>query len=372
MRGGKRFPRDIFLDFAMDNKKTTRLSVIIPGYNTPKTWWRRCVRSVLAACGPDDEVICVDDGSKVPVAGFWEEIRGGDNRARLLSLAKNVGLADARNSAMRQSEGHYITFVDSDDEILPETYSKCFDFKEQFDCDIVVYGVRVIWVKDGLYKDDVLDTECFGSLSMASLSKLYEAKLFDYACNKIYSSAFISRNGLTFDSGATPGEDTVFNLRCVLSNARWGVINYQGYVYYRYDGSLLSRYVPYMRRSLMQRAEYWRKCKDRLSTNASSFSEKGPKNEGEIAQAEWQNLWRRESPLSLMQRWRYLVAHRSVAKMPLPLAFIHAWLYSFARRHFYFSWIRKQHIRSMYPHVKRLQSVDCRHNGPIGNARGIG
>jgi len=42
----------------------TRLSVIIPGYNNPDAYWKRCLDSVIAACGPDDEIICVDDGSK--------------------------------------------------------------------------------------------------------------------------------------------------------------------------------------------------------------------------------------------------------------------------------------------------------------------
>ena len=42
-----------------------RLTVIIPGYNTPEAWWRRCLDSVRGACGPNDEIICVDDGSSI-------------------------------------------------------------------------------------------------------------------------------------------------------------------------------------------------------------------------------------------------------------------------------------------------------------------
>ena len=40
-----------------------RLSVIVPGYNTPKEYWKRCLRSVIQNIGNDDEIICVDDGS---------------------------------------------------------------------------------------------------------------------------------------------------------------------------------------------------------------------------------------------------------------------------------------------------------------------
>ncbi len=341
----------------MDNKGAKRLSVIIPGYNTPKAWWRRCVQSVLAACGPDDEVICVDDGSETPVADFWQEICDGDKRARLLPLEKNVGLADARNIAMRQIDGRYMTFVDSDDEIMPDTYKTCFDFKEHYDCDIVLYGVKVIWLKDGLYKDDVLETDCFGVLRGVTLLKISKANLFDYACNKIYDANFIRRNGLTFDSGATPGEDTVFNLRCVIAKAKWGVVGYQGYIYYRYDGSLLSRYVPYMRQSLESRRKAWKDCMMTLPDSGNLIGEADNESDTYIQRAEWKNLWRRGTPFSLLQRWRYLVAHPKVARMPLLLEYIYTWLYSFARRHFYFSWLRKRHIRSMYPHVKFYKEV---------------
>ena len=40
-----------------------RLSVIIPGYNNPEHWWRRCIGSIIENIGENDEVICVDDFS---------------------------------------------------------------------------------------------------------------------------------------------------------------------------------------------------------------------------------------------------------------------------------------------------------------------
>ena len=52
-----------------------RISVIIPGYNTKKEWWQRCVASVQRAIGPDDEIIVVDDGSIVPLHSLGKTIK---------------------------------------------------------------------------------------------------------------------------------------------------------------------------------------------------------------------------------------------------------------------------------------------------------
>ena len=80
-------------------KLMKRLSVIIPGYNTPDAWWRRCVGSVKAALGPDDEVVCVDDGSSQrPLA--LESLAKEDSRVKTVYLEKNMGLPTARNAGL--------------------------------------------------------------------------------------------------------------------------------------------------------------------------------------------------------------------------------------------------------------------------------
>ncbi len=335
-----------------------RLSVIIPGCNSPIAWWQRCMKSVLAALGPDDEVICVDDGSNTPVMDSWLEISYGDERARLLTLEKNVGQASARNAALDIAHGEFVTFVDSDDEVLPETYQRCFEVQEEFDCDIAVYGVKVIWVADRLYKEDSLPRMNLGILDGRSLSGLVKSCLFDYTCNKVYRRSFLDANEVRFEQKANPGEDVVFNLKCVLSNASWAVSDYIGYVYYRYDGSSLSRYAPNIKMSLDRRSEMWRMCKEKCIGAKEALGGYGETNASTVEVRQWQNLWRKGSPFSLTQRWRYLVAHPNVARMPLPLEYIYTWFYSFLRGHFYFSWIRKPHIKSMYPHVKDLS--ECR------------
>lgn len=96
------------------------LSVVIPIYNVERTL-ARCVESVLGQHVEGMEVILVDDGStdrSVLVANRYQ------NRPHVTLIHKaNGGLSDARNEGLYYAKGRYVTFVDSDDYLLPDTYA---------------------------------------------------------------------------------------------------------------------------------------------------------------------------------------------------------------------------------------------------------
>ena len=96
------------------------LSVVIPIYNVERTL-ARCVESVLGQHVEGMEVILVDDGStdrSALVANRYQ------NRPHVTLIHKaNGGLSDARNEGLYYAKGRYVTFVDSDDYLLPDTYA---------------------------------------------------------------------------------------------------------------------------------------------------------------------------------------------------------------------------------------------------------
>lgn len=96
------------------------LSVVIPIYNVERTL-ARCVESVLGQHVEGMELILVDDGStdrSVLVANRYQ------NRPHVTLIHKaNGGLSDARNEGLYYAKGRYVTFVDSDDYLLPDTYA---------------------------------------------------------------------------------------------------------------------------------------------------------------------------------------------------------------------------------------------------------
>ncbi len=93
--------------------KDTLLSIIIPTYNRPKLLLR-AVNSALAQTIEDFEVIVVDDCSSEPI-DLPEH-----PRLRIIRLPENKGGSAARNIGTKAAKGHWINFLDDDDELLPQ------------------------------------------------------------------------------------------------------------------------------------------------------------------------------------------------------------------------------------------------------------
>jgi glycosyltransferase involved in cell wall biosynthesis len=93
-------------------------SIILPTFNRAHIVGR-AIESILAQAFTDWELIVVDDGSRDNTFDIIRPFVLKDERIRY-HFARNRGLAMARNTGIRMSYGKYITFLDSDDEFLPE------------------------------------------------------------------------------------------------------------------------------------------------------------------------------------------------------------------------------------------------------------
>ena len=332
-----------------------RLSVIIPGYNTPEEWWRRCLYSVRQACGPDDEIICVDDGSaKHPV--FLDQIAAEDPRVKPIFLEKNVGQAAARNKALDAANGEWIAFVDSDDEVEPDVYDRCFGVSDLADSDIVLFGVRVVWADEKLFKDDVpFRRKGNGCLDVEEVVNLFKSCLFEYPVNRIYRKRFLDRHRIRFDFGICPGEDTIFNLKCLLAKARYSIMPFVGYVYYRFFTSSLARYQARFGESLRIRNGLWREVKSMLGAGNDPKWKLGELSGSELAFWDMKNMWRYDSPIQLIDRWRWQKTNSQYFSAPAWIMFFKELLGGFIRRYFYIRAIRRWKIKRMFPNAKEMK-----------------
>lgn len=96
-----------------------KLSIIIPVYQVENTL-ASCVKSVLGQSFRDYEMILVDDGSTDASPQICDHLAKADRRIRVIHQ-RNSGLSAARNTGIAKAHGEYITFVDSDDSIAPDT-----------------------------------------------------------------------------------------------------------------------------------------------------------------------------------------------------------------------------------------------------------
>jgi glycosyltransferase involved in cell wall biosynthesis len=91
------------------------ISVVIPTYNRAR-FVTCAIDSVLSQGKEQCEIIVVDDGSTDDTRDALARYEG----AITCSFQKNGGVSVARNNGIRMAKGEWITFLDSDDEWLPE------------------------------------------------------------------------------------------------------------------------------------------------------------------------------------------------------------------------------------------------------------
>jgi glycosyltransferase involved in cell wall biosynthesis len=96
------------------------LSIITPVYNVA-SYLDRCVLSILAQSYHDIELILVDDGSTDGSSVICDKWTSEDSRVIVIHK-ENGGVSSARNAGLEVVKGEYLTFVDPDDFIAPETY----------------------------------------------------------------------------------------------------------------------------------------------------------------------------------------------------------------------------------------------------------
>jgi len=324
-----------------------RLSVIVPGYNTPDKWWRRCVKSVLAAIGTDDEVICVDDGSfKVPHC--LREMATIDPRVRIVRHEENKGLPSARNTGLDESDSKYVTFVDSDDEVREGTFEKCISDLEQFNADVAVYGINSVYVNDGFVVHDIPEDKYYGELTPDDVGYLVKSRLFYYSCNKVFRRQFFKDHNLRFNPEGVPCEDAIFNVGLVVHKAKWVTVAYEGYIYYRYDGSLLSTYKPTYVQGTRACSKAWKDYKDSTPGAYEALGKYGlawydETSEEDIVRGQWTNIWRRKSPYGLKGKWLYAKDNSDVLGSAPLFVFIGKAVMMWFRAHCYFRPLRKLH-----------------------------
>ena len=128
------------------------LSIIVPVYKTEQ-YLDACVKSIQAQTMQEWEMILVDDGSPDRSPEMCDKYAATDSRIRVIHQA-NGGLSKARNSGISVAQGKYIAFVDSDDDIAPDTYEGNIAFMEAHsEVDVVQFPAKRIGWGDQFYHE---------------------------------------------------------------------------------------------------------------------------------------------------------------------------------------------------------------------------
>jgi len=115
-----------------------KVSICVPTYNR-KDYLKETLKSVFAQTYKDYEVVVVDDGS---TDGTEQMIKEGNYSIRYFRQ-KNQGEPSARNKLIELAKAEYITFIDSDDLLLPYAVEELVNVVEDNGSDVVAFGTYV-------------------------------------------------------------------------------------------------------------------------------------------------------------------------------------------------------------------------------------
>lgn len=94
------------------------ISVVLPVYNPPERWLRRCLDSVLEQIYPHWELCIANDASPAPhVRRVLDEYALRDPRIRVVHREVNGHICAASNSALALAKGDFVALLDHDDEL---------------------------------------------------------------------------------------------------------------------------------------------------------------------------------------------------------------------------------------------------------------
>ena len=222
---------------AKTQSRSMKLSIIVPVYNVER-YLTRCVQSIIAQGLADYEVILVDDGSTDNCAEICDELSHQHPSIIRVIHQSNGGLSAARNSGIEVARGEYLTFVDSDDELCPDTLKRNVEYlTEHPEVDMLEYPVEVHADSAKAYHLSFAD-ETQGSDILADWIRR-EGYQHCYAWNKVYRAQLWSHT--RFPIGEYY-EDTAV-MPEIIEQCR--VIHYSSHGCYRYimhEGTITTSY----------------------------------------------------------------------------------------------------------------------------------
>lgn len=108
-------------------------SIVLPVYNTPERWLRRCIETVRAQVYEHWELCIANDASPAPhVRRVLDEYAMLDRRIKVVHRERNGHISACSNSAVDIATGQWIVLLDHDDELHPLALAEVAAAAERF------------------------------------------------------------------------------------------------------------------------------------------------------------------------------------------------------------------------------------------------
>lgn len=122
------------------------ITVIVPVYNSEK-YLSQCIESILNQTFTQFELLLINDGSTDKSPEICQAYANRDSRVHVLTQ-KNQGVSAARNRGLKEAQGSYLTFVDSDDYIDDVLLERAYNAILETDADLYMSGLVTEFFSD--------------------------------------------------------------------------------------------------------------------------------------------------------------------------------------------------------------------------------
>lgn len=208
------------------------VSIIVPVYNVEQ-WLPRCVDSLTVQTYKNLEIILVDDGSNDDSGKICDEYAEKDDRIVVIHK-ENGGLSSARNAGIKVAKGYYISFVDSDDWVLPEFIEKLYSAIIENDCDLAECGFAAL-SSEVVPEDNRNDSFSVVDDIRAMKTHLEDGHFRQVVWNKLYKREIIT---VEFVEGKYH-EDVFWTYQIIANCKKLVHITDVLYCYFQREGSIM-------------------------------------------------------------------------------------------------------------------------------------
>lgn len=209
------------------------ISVVVPVYNGEK-YLEDCVNSVIENDYKNLEIIIIDDGSKDNSLNIANSLSQKDKRVKVIHQ-ENSGVSTARNNGIKNAQGQYITFIDTDDFIVKDYISYFYNLIKENDAEIALTPMPRRFnekTKNDLPENESDYIEIWTGKETAKQMLYYNVVIAPW--NKMISMKLIRDNNLQFNPKLAFGEGFNFSVDC-FQRAKRVAVGHRKVYQYRVD-----------------------------------------------------------------------------------------------------------------------------------------
>ncbi len=221
-----------------------KVSIITTIYKAEKDL-PRLLDSMMALKSPELEFFLIDNGSPDRCGEICAEYAKKDPRFVVRTIKDNIGYIGARMLGIRECDGDYVGFSDSDDYLEIGGYDHAIKVIKQYDCDLYITAYNV---HDGKKVSKHMPPYATGIYEAERIIKVIRPQAFGFLKGKdrlhgfmwkhIYRRNILINNGIVLLEDVKPWEDQLFNIDVINYCKRLFVDDQVIYNYFANSGSI--------------------------------------------------------------------------------------------------------------------------------------